>query len=250
MPLLPPPPSATAPAPEDVNRATALLSALRAKNLAMRRVVVSKWADEFRLLRQAYKPQQIDATLNWYCSHVAGEWVPQAFSAAGFRAKFDEITAAATRGRKYDALPDPSPLAKKIAAEAELWGGWPGDSASQLPAAAQLCHDGVKSVRAKLRNYVVVHDGADDNRREDEKRIALAKEMLARLPDHTEYPREFLRRLHKRVTNWPGFDGNVLSPNLRFDPDGKDFQALCRAKCNDYCHEPERWDALWAEVNK
>lgn len=87
-----------------------LYKALQAKRRVFRKVNLLKWIAQFKELRIAdeVKKEDIKRILDWYVQNVGKEGVPEAFSAASFREKFDAIAAAMYRDRKDE--PDDFPM--------------------------------------------------------------------------------------------------------------------------------------------
>lgn len=56
------------------------------------------WADHFRVLRKTIPPQRIAAVLKWYVKNLKKEYMPQAYSARGFKDRFIQIELAMGRG--------------------------------------------------------------------------------------------------------------------------------------------------------
>jgi hypothetical protein len=69
-----------------------LQKALAAKNkITTRGVSISKWANEFNKLLQAWGKDEVKQVLEGYCAHIGERFMPLAFCAASFREKFKKI---------------------------------------------------------------------------------------------------------------------------------------------------------------
>jgi hypothetical protein len=99
MPLLPdglsgPPASAD---PQCLAWAGRLRDALHAGRKVSNKAPLHLWAAEFARLKKLRPPEEITRVLAWYCDHIGGDFVPQAYSAASFKIKYAAIAAAMTR---------------------------------------------------------------------------------------------------------------------------------------------------------
>ena len=85
--------------PIDLANAEALASAIRARALFQRPYRMTTWAEAFRKLRVVDQVDEarLSNVLKWYCAHIGGEFIPQAYSADGFRKKFLPIEQAYKR---------------------------------------------------------------------------------------------------------------------------------------------------------
>lgn len=68
-----------------------LYAALNRKNLIQRRPDMEKWTGEFRRLLDEQNPVYVEQVLDWHREHVGEPYTIQAYSAGGFRQKFDKI---------------------------------------------------------------------------------------------------------------------------------------------------------------
>ena len=73
-----------------------------AKHKLVKKVKPHIWIDHFRKLEtiDGVSQDEISKVLNWYCLNFGKEYVPEVFSAYGFRKKFEGIVASMKRNRK------------------------------------------------------------------------------------------------------------------------------------------------------
>lgn len=96
-----------------------LYRALQAKRRIFRKVNLYKWQAQFKNLRidDEVKKEDIKRILDWYIQNIGRDGVPEAFSAASFRDKFDVIAAAMYRDEDR---PDDFPMKTWMEGDVEI----------------------------------------------------------------------------------------------------------------------------------
>jgi hypothetical protein len=151
------------------------------------------WADEFRLLRKVATKPAIDATLRWYTKNIRTEYVPKAFSASGFRAKFFAIQAAMDRAGAV------SDNATEISRRLNL--EWPGTEKK----------DELRFIQISLDNYTVFARRLRVASRKNKLPDAFVSYFLNSAGDPDSFVAWWLRRLNGKATNSPEWDGKLLN---------------------------------------
>lgn len=182
------------------------------------------WPPYIRALRtvDGYTEQQITTGLLWYAANVGEAFVPQAYSAKGFRAKFPAILRAAGQGAAA-AVPGAEALA--IFDKLKTY-GWPEQAKRALPGALQVCLDRYGEWRARARAFAekVL---ADDLGRDYGKQLRHHQRIAARVlefPSKTRFAETWFLGIHTKVKNWDAWGGEF--GKMQFNPTGKAFAAM------------------------
>jgi len=100
-----------------------LYKALQVKRRVFRKVNLYKWMAQFKELRTTdeVRKKDIKEILDWYVLNIGKDGVPEAFSAASFRDKFDVIAAAMYRNKRDNAdEPDDFPMRTWMEGDIEI----------------------------------------------------------------------------------------------------------------------------------
>jgi hypothetical protein len=185
--------------------AKALLDTIVTKSSLVQKVNNAAWAREFMKLRLLDKQDEvrIEQVLEYHNSRFKeDEYLPEIYSASGFRKKFQQIEAAMERNAPALVVLDPKyePLI------ADLSGiGWPKDSEKDLREAFTLTVDAFTEFRRKLAQAYV------NTPNKDIPHWRLAHWLLTgAMPNSGHVAHDWFIKVFRRVVNWPDWHGNLL----------------------------------------
>ena len=191
------------------------------------------WTRQMTTLRIKYgvSEQDIETAMKWYAANIGGSFVPEAYSGSAFVKKFPAIL---RRAKKHeDKTTAPGKTAKAIA---RRYGAGLNGSAKYLPGAVQVVLDrygawrkGLLDLLERVKRNDLTYDYRDKTRK---RRHMEGAELLRSLPTVQTYAEQWAERTVRRVAGWDGWSGD-FAPFL-FDPDGKDFQAMCLSHLQRY----------------
>lgn len=159
----------------------------------------SVWCAELeKLARQSGDWDRVHRAVDWYALNIGGRYVPKIRGVVEFRKKFDmlsdAISGAEEKGSSDHSI---SEEGQKLADDIEVW-GWPRGSEQYLPRTISESLHNLNEFRetlfaAKLsaNAHRFFHD-ADKVMGQNEVEIEL-----------------WFKWVHKRVQNWPGFNGKL-----------------------------------------
>lgn len=163
------------------------------------------WAREFMRLRLINKQDEvrIEQVLEYHNSRFKeDEYLPEIYSASGFRKKFQQIEAAMERNAPKLVVLDPKyePLINDLTGI-----GWPKDSEKDLREAFTLTVDAFTEFRRKLAQAYV----ATPNK--DIPHWRLAHWLLTgAMPNSGHAAHNWFIGVFRRVSNWPDWHGSLL----------------------------------------
>lgn len=193
--------SINSPTKQDYRDTERLHDAVVAKASLRRRWSHSKWAKEFATLRNEVGAPRLTAALDWYIPRAGEDYVPQAFCAKSFRAKFPKIEAAMRRGNRTPAtVTSVSVCATQIAKRLLSRYDW-GASAEQLAPCVQLTIDRMAEFRDRCRKVTSPKTAADVAAR-------IAKHLTASVVEHLA--EVWVADLNALAGSWKGWDGNLM----------------------------------------
>ena len=135
-----------------LDQAKRLRSALQAKGLMTDKVISIKgWADEIATCAKHYG--DVTEVLEWYCTHLGEDYIPDARSGKGFRVKFVKIKSAMDRDRKKNPTVPVTDLGKKVTKRLSHL-HWPHATAAQLPAQVEVSLLAHKAFHTKLTDFI------------------------------------------------------------------------------------------------
>ncbi len=225
--------------PEDTKKATDLRDALIAKRKTCGPFKKESWAKQFAHLHTTdhILPLRIANVFNWYIANIGKEYTPQAFSAAGFRKKFLAIEAAMERASK-DAPAPITPEAQKIIDEI-IQTSWPKGGRAGVPNCVAKSLANYRQFVDDFKKLAKTCLGVDSK----DRTILHLKEIL---PHYHSFVRNWMIETSKQVAGWEGWTGDLRGFEFRYDH--KRFTRMGRAWVQDYCGQPNRWDAIIEQI--
>uniref|UniRef100_A0A6M3IQB9 Uncharacterized protein n=1 Tax=viral metagenome TaxID=1070528 RepID=A0A6M3IQB9_9ZZZZ len=206
-----------------IRNSKTLARGLKEKRKVNRPFKCSTWAEQFEMLERldGVLSDRISNVLNWYIEHIGKPFVPEAFSARGFRNKFLQIEDAMMK--RYGGI---NPV--EISKDAE----WIVDrifafehvpfSKEQLSNAVQNSLDAYRAFRTKLLNI--------ENLQVEDRIHRLAAYLVASIPQSCEYIETWIRKVIQmlnRPNNGKGCGFNFQS-YITFSMDMPDFQEMLK----------------------
>jgi hypothetical protein len=202
--------------PFDNRCATYLRKSVVAKTNTNGKWKHSKWANEFRMLRESVNDNRVrvDNVLEWYAEHIgSGPFVPVAHCAKTFRDKFLKIEA--QMEKDYAKSPtdvvvssEATDLTKRL-----KFLRWPKTSGQNLDKAVQVTLSSFRSFRQKLAIYVknnaeLIQAGGSYQR-------APGKVQLAHIVARSfNYPvmwvEKWFTAVHARIAKWDNWSDDIM----------------------------------------
>lgn len=233
------------PSLEDFERTTQLHEAIVHSTTTIQKWSKSKWADEFRILRGELEQDEVrvQEVLDWFSDHIGKPYVPEAYSAYGFRKKFLQIESAMKRDKKKNPRVTPSQPALDIA---DRLGRkhWPKGSKDQIPIVAEVSLQNYTSFLSRVREAL-----ADLN--EDEPGAArmgrFIEYLLGKLPSTTHFVESWLAEANRRVQGWESWSGDLTA--FAYEMNHKDFQAHGRGLASRWGGSEGPWEKLMEGIH-
>jgi hypothetical protein len=201
------------------------------------------WAKQFAILHAAggVAIPEINTVLAWYIRNISKPYVPQAYSAGGFRKKFRQIKQAMKRAAGETAV------TQTIRAfRAGLGLVWPRDDdrANEL-AFLQLTSDRYMIYLGQLKRVQEnerMHE--EDRKREQKKRLGvvtsstdelagLAAYVFALAPPVADFVEAWARRVNRLATVWDKWPGELLK--FAWHRGNPFWEKQMRRICDEYC---------------
>jgi hypothetical protein len=242
------------PIPEDtmpIRMARQLADAIRRKRLDRNPINVMKWAADFELVLKRHGSAEVEETLAWYIDNVGGKFVPEAYSAEGFRKKYDAIR------RQMDERPFDSVV---LSADAQtilrnLEGmSWPAGVDVHLPRLVERSLQAYtpfwERVKAFYGQYEALAERSPDPKRA--RAIRRLGEFVGHLREAyilckpVDFVEDWLRRLNDILSRWRDWGGNAGS--LAFTEESPWLRKFGREWSHDYFESSFEWDDLVKEV--
>ena len=237
--------------PTDTQWAQFLFDKLRAYNKVKRNVSMIHWAHEFLLLRKEYPDvplEEIEEALLWYCRQVKKtreerKGVPEIYSAAAFRQKFQKVRSAMERaGASKPKEVELDESGQHILAEVEHL-GWPKGTKSQLKEVIQASMNNFRTFQQKVR-------AVGDLPRTD--KLYTLHEVVCghvrRKSNVSSFLIFWLKGVHKQIADWSDFSGNLRSYIWRLDH--KMNLAVMEGWAVSCSGKTERWSQYLALLEK
>lgn len=219
---------------DDYANATKLHTALVQANKNVRRWSVRSWALDFAKLREDVGELEITKVLLWYSGRIGNEYVPHAYSARSFRAKFDQIRDAMNRHAARNPDVSVTGKAQEIVKMLARW-RWPGKCKEELPAAVQLSLDNYRPFWKHIRA------------REKE-----GDRFCGAVASNFACPNDFVMRWFdgwgRWMSNKDDFKGRLI-PDCVVRLDAKDFQDKGKNLATEY-GSVKLWTKLMKELEK
>lgn len=198
------------PAPIDRYYAAKLQEALKRRLNYRKAWNQTKWADEFRLLRDTLDQDtdRLEAVLDWYCDHAGEEYVPEAFSAGSFRGKFLAVEQQMKR-RLADAPLPLSPEATQVLEKVDHL-VWPKGAKAGLPNLVQRSLDNYVAFGARLRALDAQMAGTGHAFRLKVAFGTIHHRVKGEyLGGNVSTIRKWVERVHEMVADWDDWSGNL-----------------------------------------
>lgn len=199
------------PAPIDRYYAAKLQEALKRRLNYRKAWNQTKWADEFRVLRDTLDQDtdRLEAVLDWYCAHAGEEYVPEAFSAGSFRGKFLAVEQQMKR-RLADAPLPLSPEAKEVLVRVDHL-VWPKGAKLGLPNMVQRSLDNYIAFGNQLRAFSDQMLGVQGHPTRLRLQYAHihSKVKGVYLGGNVSTIRQWVERVHELVADWDDWSGNL-----------------------------------------
>jgi len=229
------------PIPFDIRRAEQLKAAVQKYNKTMAPISVKLWAKHFAKLRRIDQipKKEIRSTLNWYIEHFNQDYIPQAYSASGFRSKYASIHRAMLRDKPVKVKV--SPHTQEICESLKVL-NWPKGTQVELLEVVQLSLD-------RYTDFIQKREKASDEiARGERKVVGGSLRQFVGFHTHLQYilnsPKVFvlawMRQVNDKLESWESWEGSLKS--MAFNPTSKQFHRLGRSWAQDYCQDPGRWD--------
>jgi hypothetical protein len=227
-----------------------LADAVRSRQLDKAPIALARWADQFDKLLRRKDREEVEETLAWYISNIGGEYIPQAYSAEGFRKKYDQIR------RHLDDTPGSELLSPDALTVLRRLEGlsWPAGVDVLLPRLVQRSLNAYTPFRARVLRLAEQAPGlalrtacARRSRllRKLERFIAHLKEAH-QLGKPTDFIEDWFRRLNDILSKWSAWGGAAGS--LAFAEGSPWLRKLGRQWSHEYFDSSVYWDELIKEV--
>lgn len=196
---------------------------------------VDKWADDFRKLHiiDRIPIEGIQTTLDWYAKHIGEKYVPQAYSASGFRKKYVAMVAA--MGRDSNGPQRNVTITKAVGRVQSRLGGlvWPGDEKKDEAIVIQQSLDNHDEFRVKLGSFFG---------KSCMSACRAAPYVLDKMGHAECFVETWMRSIHNMAWRWTEWHGNLLS--FIWHPRHKIFQSTARGWMAEWCGMTGEWDEL------
>jgi len=220
---------------------------------------VAEWAAQIQKIHTVNKTPRkiIRRVLDFYLANFGRQYIPVAYSGAGFREKFARIRSA------MDRVPPEKIRVTDTAREIQRACGyliWPGkkEAAAELEF-IQLSYDRYEMFISNLQlAWMSAHKKAE---LEEARQIAetgsfkstvwefarLLERIYLTAPDPVEYICDWARHVHLMAYEWDAWHGDLLRAAWRRD--SKSFVRAMRAAVAAYSGDPADWDRIVAALD-
>lgn len=199
------------------------------------------WAREMALCAREYG-DRFAAVLEWYVTaphpQMDMRYMPQAFSASGFRKKFPSIAIQMEEYYRRHPRSPITPEATRIIVRLKKDYVWPMGSGDQLPGAV------ARSYAAYYAWFKPISAAAAPDRRGKSPLWPFAHTIKTTLGPAAHYIPEWFRRVHGRISRWPSWSGDLEMFVWR--PDHPEFVAVLKGMA--YHNGPQFLDRFLKEV--
>ena len=221
--------------------AEALLIILVKKTRTIKRKpIMVKWADVFRKLHlvDGIPTEDIRHALVWYEEHIGEKYVPQAYSASGFRKKYVAIVAA--MGRDNNGPQKNVIITEAVHSIQSRLGNlqWPGDEKKDEAIMIQQSLDNHDGFRDILNRLVYEH--------RSEWMDKLTEYILTKLGHREHFVETWIRNIHNMAWRWGGWPGKLTS--FVWNPHCKIFQSTAQGWIAEWCGMPWKWNELLEDI--
>jgi hypothetical protein len=199
------------------------------------------WANQIRLLREGLgdaAEERISSALEWYLAHLGDDYLPVAFSAAGFREKFDRIESAKSRHEKRNPAPvQPDESTRFILDQLAMAGG--PVCSEHLPAAVQKSLDSLRAFALKVEGLQKTLDRKSDL-------FSFIQRIHHELNvDHIV--QHWFEDVARRLKKWKDWHGSIMDFVIRADH--PEFAKMGQRWSMEYCGDGSYWNRLVGACN-
>lgn len=232
-------PKSTKASEADLACARSLFEGLASKKKLVTRASISKWADQFRLLRVqgGYAAEDIQQLVSWYIKNLSKPYMPIAYSAKAFREKFIRIKEARERSGPTVQI---SSTATKIAKDLSRL-HWPLGSKDQLPAVVQISLDNYAGFIAKLKQIKDQPATAKSVRR-------VIEYLLGKAPTKEHFVESWFQRIQKMIESWEDWGGDLRPMAITINH--KRFDKIFSSWTIEYEGSVKRWEQIKELLNE
>jgi hypothetical protein len=202
---------------------------------------LSGWAKEFRMLEKALDGDRgrLDGVLDWYVLNIKKPFVPEAYSAKSFRAKFQKISDARARDSEICTSVDISDDATKIFTSVSKL-GWPKGTKAELLPAIQKSLDNYSYFAELMGGLKEQAKGYEQLKPKDrvaspEFRRLCKFALYLKVGNPVSVVEDWFRQVHSRISfdEWKGHN----LKNWVWTHDHKMFQEQWRTKAAEYGYD-------------
>jgi hypothetical protein len=204
---------------------------------------ISKWANEFKLLRQQLdvSPIRLSKVLRWWTEHTLDRFTPRIYSAKSFRDKFIQIEAVMDR---YEPKIKNVPIGPETIEILGRFGSlkWPAkETKKQEQLFVQLSFNAYKELHRKI--YLL---GETLENKKQKHNPDIDSQLLHYLYWHVLTPPDafchhWLINVHKIAWSWDKWDGHLL--RFVFHPEQKAFVKWIQRRISDY-NATSHWQTI------
>lgn len=210
----------------------------------------SKWADEFRILRDEVGGDvaRIKLALEWFTAHIKDKGVPPIRSASGFRKHFIWLEDAMKRaGVKPPPKTTDAPEVVKRVAERLKAKHWPNGSKDDVLLATLMSFDTYEEFRHRVQELARRLARAAETMPKDERRRSqsfrdFVQHVSLTSPSASTFVENWLSDVNQRITHWDDWSGDLLK--WVFDPLHPQFLRQGRERAKEFCGRADRWDSM------
>lgn len=226
--------------PFDNRCALRLRKTVVAKTKANGRWKHSKWADEFRMLRETVNNDRIrvDNALEWYLDHIGDKYVPVALCARTFRDKFFKIESQMEKDTATTmATVTVSPEAQAIADRLTGQSLWPKVSKQEVAKGTQLTLDRTRALITQLSRVRDANPGS-----EIAGFINHIRGMQYVTPNNLTH--KLMLLVYHSIKNWQAWSGDLFRQLWDGTLTHKYLNGLGQTWAKEYSHNPNLWHKL------
>lgn len=156
--------------------------------------IYAKFMDDYEV-----SAEEMQKTMDWYCTNISKEFTPTAFCARHFCHKYNQIQEA----MKREAIRNPEVVVTEEATKIlkYLPDDWPKGSITDLPKAVQLTYQFTKDFIERLRKN----------------ESPLANHIWEEILGSRDFTLRWFKDIHREVIGWSGWSGKIMTyvPNPR-----------------------------------
>ena len=203
--------------PDDLVLATRLRKAVRGLRPSVA-PNMDKWAGALAVLTRRHGVQPVQLLMDWYVANIGKPYVPAAWSAKAFKAKYEDIEAARQRDEQATPVPTTA-VGAKICHRLEMM-HWPKKSRDKLPQAVErhlLFWDvwlaQARKTAADITTQADMLPEGLQRAKQSRKarRVCVAVETFGTTAG---FVAAFFSGYNRKISNWADWSGTFPSPTL------------------------------------